>query len=1588
MSVDGGSYGESVGSPGPTQGSRFGPAPPTARHPLPSSGVALLPHELDRSFSCVRASLRLLCHDAKLAYGEGGVEEILSELPTRAGAVFADGFVPQAVEAAYSRSHAALSSEERADPSRCISLFLDLVRRDLYEPVLLPEQVEGIRLGDMGERGRTESPKSLHARMAPQLLLMELGRSQAVRMFLNALHPHPRHVLHDQGKRLVERSMAAYARTPRPVEDSVELALARAEVAATGVYEEFIGMLQLGRVASKPAAREPTSHTAADILTQLKGGDPAAVKTAQRLMRQLHTALTAHGTPAATPTAPPKQWCEHHQRYTNHSTADCHMHQQQAASSQPPPPPAASLTATPAEQAMFEQFKAFMSSRSGVAAVPMRAHTPMQSRSAPPRPRPHCDHCGKDGHTAERCFAKHPELRPPSWGPPATSHSLLTTPSAALAAIDEGMEDDDAAMHSFTTVPTANASQARLAMQRALAAAAAAAPADAVQPVPPPITSPQEAYNAMRHALAGTVVRPLGFVPGSAVARAAPATSSSSTGTTVAMQPPRLPLADITNTRVQGLEAQVSSMQQQVLIMQAQLAQLHAERPLAQAVAAATASSTPSTQPAPASAPQPTVALHAAPAAPHRPASTLPALPFAANPCVTAGFSVLDRHGNPHAMTGVMIDSGSGAQLMTAAVARQLQLEVLPSQLRIIQSGGAEFRTVGAAVVEVGLALGTPHAARSRHRFQVVADSSSLPYSLLVGTEIIHRHGIQLDLPGRLLTYAPRLASHGQPHPRHALPLHFEAPAAWSSGTLLSQSSVVASSCVSSISHSSTSTCGSIESTAPPPAPAPGPATAPAAFNHAFVHRALPYAYNLSVAAGLSVRGSNGKLWAPSGVLFDSGSGALLISQGLVDLLRLPVNPYHLPVLQSGGIAFNTVGHVMLEVGLAIGTAHAARSCHRFYVVASNQLPYSLLIGTELMHQHGVQIDLRARTFTYSPQLASLGQPHPRHALPLLFDSGSFPHDHPVSASARADPLYACVACPAQCKGEQGGSGQAGVCYLGAPGVEPLVTSTTPGCSPAPSVAEVNPVPEIRGLARGPRSKPGHGTARPQLPARSPKHQALGLGAARRRTRQQQRATATPPAGGSGWATAGQELLTTIRKGCTLRTVTTLLLILCALLPTLHACPPNKLPAVPALPDAYSCVTIEHTLPGGQEHLPPDVRFTKHSKGMLFGNHPGMTPAEHAALQRLVEAHDSAFSYSLSDLPGYHGPRPPFNIPLTSDQPVRTPPRRYSPLERQICSDKTAELQAAGIVSPVEGPCSYAAAPVLPAKKDVHGQWTEKRFAIDYRQLNAVTKPDIYGLPRPDEMFSELGDSCFFSKLDMRSGFFQLIIAPADRIKTAFWCGNKLYQFNRMPFGLRNAPAEYQRVMDRCIADATLTHCCKAYIDDLLIHSTSAEQHLADVAAALRMLEANGLKAHPDKSIFGADVVEYLGHNVSSHGLSPTEAKVAAVTALPTPTNLHDLRQIMGFINYYRCYVPNFSATAAPITRLTSKGVPWDWGEQQQHAFAALKAAICTPGLVLRRADYSRPFVLHTDWSTAGCGAVLGQLHTGKLVRIFVILGG
>ena len=191
-----------------------------------------------------------------------------------------------------------------------------------------------------------------------------------------------------------------------------------------------------------------------------------------------------------------------------------------------------------------------------------------------------------------------------------------------------------------------------------------------------------------------------------------------------------------------------------------------------------------------------------------------------------------------------------------------------------------------------------------------------------------------------------------------------------------------------------------------------------------------------------------------------------------------------------------------------------------------------------------------------------------------------------------------------------------------------------------------------------------------------------------------------------------------------------------------------------------------------------------------------------------------------------------------------------------------------------------------------------------------------------------------------------------------------------MPFGLRNATAHFQRVMDHEICKAGLQKNCASFVDDILIYTKTADEHLKHFKQVLEMLVGCDLKAHSDKTVICANVVEISGHNVSKLGLLPSKAKVAAVRNLKPPTNVSELRSVLGFLGYYRCYIPNYSKIAAPLNGLLKKNLTWEWGGEQQTAFDMLKKELCTQGKVLRHQDPNRPLILHTDWSNVGIGAV------------------
>jgi hypothetical protein len=403
---------------------------------------------------------------------------------------------------------------------------------------------------------------------------------------------------------------------------------------------------------------------------------------------------------------------------------------------------------------------------------------------------------------------------------------------------------------------------------------------------------------------------------------------------------------------------------------------------------------------------------------------------------------------------------------------------------------------------------------------------------------------------------------------------------------------------------------------------------------------------------------------------------------------------------------------------------------------------------------------------------------------------------------------------------------------------------------------------------------------------------------------------------------------------------------------------------------------LEALQPAGERDKPefaPETTIDPDGKWQ-FAHHPDATPEEQAQLQEAVKSRRQAFAYSHAEMPGYEHK---VGWKLKHDDPIKEPchSRRLSPAEREILDEKCAELESAGLIKELPSTNKYASHPVLAAKKDgVSGEWTEKRLCQDYRRLNKAMVADSYTPPLPENIFTAAAGCQVWAVIDMRAGFHQLVLEEASANTTAFWWGRRLMGYCRLSFGTRNATAIYQRVMDEVLRNGGCSDFANAYVDDLIIYSKDMKAHIEHVKKVLDCLHAAGLRAHPEKSIFGASQVEYLGHMVSADGLSPTKAKVAAILSLPAPRNLSELRCIMGILNYYRLYIPGFSKMAAPIYELTKADAKWEWTTERDAAYEQLKQALATPGLALRSPDPTKQFILHTDWSTNGIGAVLGQV--------------
>ncbi|GBC32790.2 hypothetical protein GLOIN_2v1765994 [Rhizophagus irregularis DAOM 181602=DAOM 197198] len=263
------------------------------------------------------------------------------------------------------------------------------------------------------------------------------------------------------------------------------------------------------------------------------------------------------------------------------------------------------------------------------------------------------------------------------------------------------------------------------------------------------------------------------------------------------------------------------------------------------------------------------------------------------------------------------------------------------------------------------------------------------------------------------------------------------------------------------------------------------------------------------------------------------------------------------------------------------------------------------------------------------------------------------------------------------------------------------------------------------------------------------------------------------------------------------------------------------------------------------------------------------------------------------------------------------------------------------------------------------------RFCIDYRKLNKVTITDAYPLPRIDEQLERISSGKWFTSLDLASGFNQIEMAEEDIEKTAFICSAGLYEYNVMPFGLTNAPASFQRLMDKVLKEY-LNEFVIVYIDDIMIYSENFEDHLKHIKLVLEKLKEASLILKLKKCIFGKTEIEFLGHVVGKNGLKPSPGKVEKIQKLTAPINIKGVRSILGLCTYYRKFIKDFSKIVKPITSLLRKDEKFEWGIKQHEALELLKRKL-TEEPVLRQPDWLRKFILITDASGIGLGAVLAQ---------------
>lgn len=318
---------------------------------------------------------------------------------------------------------------------------------------------------------------------------------------------------------------------------------------------------------------------------------------------------------------------------------------------------------------------------------------------------------------------------------------------------------------------------------------------------------------------------------------------------------------------------------------------------------------------------------------------------------------------------------------------------------------------------------------------------------------------------------------------------------------------------------------------------------------------------------------------------------------------------------------------------------------------------------------------------------------------------------------------------------------------------------------------------------------------------------------------------------------------------------------------------------------------------------------------------------------------------------------------------VKQRPRRMPFAQRAEATSQIQSMLKQDVIEKSESPWSSPI--VLVRKKD-----GSLRFCVDYRKLNSVTKKDSFPVPRVDDKLDALVGSQWFCTLDLQSGYWQVEVDEKDREKTAFVTENGLYQFKVMPFGLCNAPATFERLMNK-ILEGLSWKTCLVYLDDVIVFGQDFESTLDRMRDVLSRLRAAGLKLSPKKCDLFKKKVSYLGHVVTTEGIRVDPGKIEAIREWPVPVNVTQLRSFLGLCSYYRKFIYNFAKLARPLNALT-ENKPFFWTMECNDAFQGLKSKLMNSPVLSYPDPKGGDFVLDTDASNRAIGAVLLQMQDGE----------